>query len=65
MITSHKCAGSGYSEILLEAQLVTGGCLKNVLKGKAYSKPKPLFCLKAVCEAKERLLMDRFIEEEH
>ena len=63
MITSHKCAGSGYSEILLEAQLVTGGCLKNVLKGNAYSKA--LFCLQTVCKAIERLLMDRFIEEEH
>lgn len=37
MITGHKCRGSGYSEILLEAQLVTSGCLKSVLSGKAYS----------------------------
>ena len=27
MITNHKCRGSGYAEILLEAQLVTTGCL--------------------------------------
>ena len=58
MITGHKCRGSGYSEILLEAQLVTSGCLKSVLSGKAYSKA--LFCLKIVCEALERLLMEQY-----
>ena len=35
MLTSHKCMGSGYSEILLASGLVTRGCLKSVLKGKA------------------------------
>ena len=62
MLTGHKCRGSGYSEILIEADLVTSGCLENVLRGKAYAKA--LFCLKTVCEAMERLLIDRFIEEE-
>ena len=61
MITAHKCRGSGYAEILTEAQLVTSGCLKNVLSGKAYTKS--LFCLKTVCEAMERLLMEQFLEE--
>lgn len=61
MITGHKCRGSGYAEILLEAQLVTSGCLKSVLSGKAYSKA--LFCLKTVCEAMERLMMEQFIQE--
>jgi hypothetical protein len=63
MLTAHKCRGSGYTEILLEAQLVTSGCLKSVLSGKAYAKA--LFCLKTVCEAMERLLMERFIDEEN
>ena len=58
----HKLAGSGYSEILIEADLVTSGCLCGVLNGKAYSKS--LFCLKTVCEAMERLLLERFMEEE-
>ena len=44
MITAHKCNCSGYSEILIEAQLVNNGCLYAVLKGKAYSNA--LFCLK-------------------
>ena len=61
MITNHKCRGSGYAEILLEAQLVTSGCLKSVLSGKAYAKA--LFCLKVVCEALERLLLEVFTEE--
>ena len=58
----HKLAGSGSSEILIEADLVTSGCLCGVLNGKAYSKS--LFCLKTVCEAMERLLLERFMEEE-
>jgi len=62
MVTGHKCRGSGYSEILIEADLITSGCLNSVLKGKAYAKA--LFCLKTVCEAMERLLIERFIEEE-
>lgn len=63
MITNHKMRGSGYTEILLEAQMVTSGSLKGVLSGKAYAKS--LFCLKTVCEAMERLLMEHFIEEEN
>jgi hypothetical protein len=43
MITNHKMRGSGYTEILFEAQLVTSGSLKGVLSGKAYAKA--LFCL--------------------
>lgn len=63
MLTGHKMCGSGYAEILLEAQLVTSGSLKGVLSGKAYNKS--LFCLKTVCEAMERLLLERFAEEEN
>ena len=63
MLTSHKCMGSGYSEILLESGLVTSGCLKSVLKGKAYVKA--LFCLKTVSEAMEQLLIECFSEEEN
>ena len=63
MFTGHKMRGSGYAEILLEAQLVTSGSLKGVLSGKAYAKS--LFCLKTTCEAMERLLMERFTEEEN
>lgn len=63
MLTGHKMCGSGYAEILFEAQLVTSGSLKGVLSGKSYAKS--LFCLKTVCEAMERLLMEKFIEEEN
>ena len=62
MVTGNKCKGSGYTEILLEAELVTTGCLNSVLKGKAYAKA--LFCLKTVSEAMQRLLFERFAEEE-
>ena len=40
MLTGHKMCGSGYTELLLEAQLVTTGSLKGILSGKS------LFCLK-------------------
>ena len=63
MMTAHKCHGSGYAEIPLEAQLVTSGCLKSVLSGKAYAKA--LFCLKTGCEAMGRLFLKQFIEEEN
>lgn len=63
MVTGHKCRGSGYSELLLEAQLVTSGCLKGTLSGKGYAKA--LFCLKTVCEALERLLFERYNEDEN
>ena len=63
MLTGHKIRGSGYAEIICEAQFVTSGSLKGVLSGKAYAKS--LCCLKTVCEAFERLLMEQFIEEEN
>lgn len=63
MVTGHKCMGSGYSEILIQAELITSGCLVSVLKGKAYAKAQ--FCLKTVSEAMERLLFERFLEEEN
>ena len=62
MLTNKKCRGSGYAEILIEAGLVTSGCLKNVLKGKAYAKA--LFCLKTVSESMERLLIEKFCEDD-
>ena len=62
MLTGHKMLGSGYTKILFEAQLVTIGSLKGVLSGKSYAKS--LFCFKTVCEAMERLLLERFVEDE-
>ena len=61
MVTGNKCRGSGYSDILIEAGLVTNRCLTSVLKGKAYAKA--LFCLRTVTEAIKQLLLDRFLEE--
>ena len=46
IITNQKCTGLGYGEILLEAGLVTNGCLLIVLRGKAYSNS--FFCLKTI-----------------
>ena len=61
MVTGHKCRASGYSEI--EAGLVTSGYLGSVLKAKAYAKA--LFCLNKVSKAMERLLFERFVDEEN
>ena len=63
VLTGRKCRGSGYAEILIEAGLVTSGCLESVLQWKAYAKA--LFCLKTVTEAMERLLIEKFIEDGH
>ena len=57
----HKMAGSGDSEIIIEANLVTTGCLKGVLSGKSYAKS--LRCLKVVSECFERLLFSTFIDQ--
>ena len=56
----HKMAGSGYAELLIEAGLVTSGCVGKVLSGKRYSKA--LWSLKVVSEAFERLLLQSFID---
>ena len=60
-MVGHKMAGSGYAEILVEANLVTSGCLQSVLNGKNYAKS--LWCLKAVCEGLERLLFMAFMDD--
>lgn len=62
MLIGNKCKGSGYSEILIEAELVTTGCLNSALKGKAYAKA--LFSLKTVSEAMQRLLLEKFSQDE-
>ena len=54
---------SGYSEILLEAELLTTDCLSCVWKGKTYLKA--LLGLKTVIEAIQRLLFERFAEEKN
>jgi len=55
MVTGNKCRGSGYFEVLIEAKVVTTGCLSGMLKGKTY--PKALLCLKTVSEAMQRLML--------
>ena len=62
MLCGHKMRGSGYQEILLEAQLVSSGSLNGVLSGKAYAKA--LYCVKTVGEALERLLVECFVKDE-
>ena len=57
----HRMAGSGYSEILTEANLITSGCLNGVLSGNSYSKS--LWCLKVVSECFERLLFAAFVDQ--
>ena len=56
-ITNKKFAGSGYGEILLEAGLVTNGCLLVVLRGNAYNNS--LFCVKTVSETLKYLLLEQ------
>ena len=53
-------ADYGYAEILMGVYLVTSGCLQCVLSGKNYAKS--LYCLKAVSEGLERLLLTAFMD---
>ena len=57
-----NCRRSGYSYILFETHLVTSGCIKSVLSGKAYAKT--ILSLRTVCEAIERLLIEQFMKVE-
>ena len=59
-IAGHKMAGSGYAEILVEANLVTSGCLQWVLSDENYAKS--LWYLKAVDEGLECLLFTTFMD---
>lgn len=61
MLTNRNIRGSGYAKITEEAWLVTKGCIKNVLNGKAFSKV--IFNLKA--GALKSLLMEVFCEKEN
>ncbi|GFS04694.1 hypothetical protein ElyMa_006502000 [Elysia marginata] len=56
-----KITGSGYAEIITETNLTTSGCLNRVLRGKQFNRS--VWCLKIVCEAMERLLLDVFVQE--
>ena len=60
-MTGHKMAGSGYAEILVEANLVTSVCLQSVLSEKNHAKS--LWCLRAVSEGLERLLLTTFMDD--
>ena len=61
MLTARKCRGSGYQDILLEVGLVTSGSLNSVLMGTACNKA--LFCINAVIEGLERLLIEKYIKD--
>ena len=61
MIINKKSRGSGYAEILIEAQLTTRNYIENILKVKTYAKA--LFCFKTVCKTMERLMNEKFLKE--
>ena len=58
----HKIAHSGFGDVLLEANLTTGGTLKGILacSGKLYNKT--LYIYKVVMEALQRLLFYEFLK---
>ncbi|XP_068203606.1 uncharacterized protein [Palaemon carinicauda] len=53
-----KMDGSGFSEILLEAGLMSSGSLQGVITGKNYSRA--MHCHKALAEGLERMLLRKF-----
>ena len=56
-----KMAGSGFSDVFLEAGMITKGSMTGVMNGKNYSHA--LNCHKTLTEAIFRLLFNKFIEE--
>ena len=54
-----KMAGSGLSDILLEAGLITSGSVDGVIKGKHYDRA--MHCHKVLLEALEQLLFEKFL----
>ena len=57
-----KMAGSGLSDILLEAGLISGGSLTGVMSGKRYKHA--LHCHKTMLESLENLLFARFSRDQ-
>ena len=55
-----KMDGSGFSDILLEAGLITSGSLSGVKSGPNYSRS--IHCHKVLVEALDKLLFDRFLK---
>ena len=56
-----EMAGSGFSDILLEAGLISPDSIEGVLKGKHYEKA--MNCHNVMMECLEQLLMEKFLEE--
>ena len=56
-----KMEGSGFADILLEANLISSGSILGVLSGKNYSRA--VRCHKVLFESLHRLLISKFVEE--
>ena len=55
-------AGSGLSDVMIEAGLIGSGSIHGVLSGKHYERA--MHCHKIVLESLERVLLDRFLSME-
>ena len=58
-----KMAGSGLSDVLLEAGLIGSGSVHRVLSGKHYERA--MHCHKILLESLERILLDQFLEQQN
>lgn len=56
-----KMEGTGLSDVLLEAGLISSGSLSGVISGKNYARA--IHCHKVVVESLERLLFEQFVEK--
>ena len=54
--------GSRFNEVLLESGICTSGSINGVMKEKHYNRALRVHL--AVCEASERLLLERFFSSE-
>ena len=56
-------AGSGLSDVLLEAGRIGSGSVHGLLSGKHYERA--MHCQKILLESLERILLDKFLEQEN
>ena len=54
-----KMTGSGFEDILIEAELISSGSLKGVMNGKHFERS--MHCHKIMYESLHRLLLEKFI----
>ena len=60
-MSGKKMTGSGFEDILIEAELISSGSLKGVMNGKHFERS--MHCHKIMYESLHRLLLKKFMND--